>query len=56
MLTQELGRVLFDLGREGFTYPSATDRTANLAVFPNNLKPGSSLEITWDGRLLAKMP
>lgn len=56
VLTQELGRVLFDLGREGFTYPSATDGTANLAVFPDNLKLGSSLEIAWDGRLLAKMP
>ena len=56
VLTQEIGRVLLELGYEGFKYPSATDGTANLAVFPDNLKPGSYLEIAWDRRVLAKVP
>ncbi len=56
VLTQELGQALLELGYEGFNYPSATDGTANLAVFPNNLKPGSYLEIAWDERVLARVP
>lgn len=56
VLTQKIGRALFDLGHEGLNYPSATDGTANLAVFPDNLRPGSALEITWEGRTLARLP
>ena len=56
VLTQEVGAALLELRYEGFKYPSATNGTANLAVFPKNLKAGSSLEITWDGRTLARVP
>lgn len=56
VLTQEIGRVLFELGCEGLSYPSATDGTANLAIFPANLKSGSTLEISWEGRVLARLP
>ena len=56
VFTQELGQALLELGFEGFKYPSATDGTANLAVFPDNLKVGSFLEISWDGRILARVP
>ena len=54
--TQEVGQTLLELGLEGFKYPSATDGTANLAVFPDNLEAGSYLEISWDGRTLARVP
>ena len=56
VLTHEIGQALLELGYEGLNYPSATDGTANLAVFPDNLKPGSLLEITWEGRTLARVP
>ena len=56
VFTQEIGRALLELGYEGFKYPSATDGTANLAVFPDNLKAGSCLEISWDERTLARVP
>ena len=56
VFTQEIGQALFDLGHESLNYPSATDGTANLAVFPDNLSPGSSLEITWEGRTLGRLP
>ncbi len=55
VLTQEIGQMLFEFGLEGFKYPSATDGSANLAVFPDNLKPGSYLEISWDERTLARV-
>ncbi len=56
VFTQEIGQALLTLGHEGFKYPSATDGTANLAVFPANLKPGSYLKISWEGRTLARVP
>ncbi len=56
VLTHEIGAKLLALGHEGFMYPSATDGRVNLAVLPQNLKSGSHLEITWDGRTLANVP
>ena len=55
-LTQEIGQTLFELGHEGLSYPSATDGSANLAIFPENLGSGSTLEISWEGRTLARLP
>jgi RES domain-containing protein len=56
ILTQSIGMKVLELGHEGFKYPSATDNSTNLAVFPKNLKPGSFLEIEMDGRVLARVP
>jgi RES domain-containing protein len=56
ILTQSMGMKILELGHEGFKYPSATDASINLAVFPKNLKPGSFLEIELDGRSLARVP
>ena len=56
VLTHEIGTRLYELGHEGFKYPSATDDAVNLAIFPANLKAGSYLEVRWEGRTLAKLP
>lgn len=56
ILTQHIGSKVLELGHEGFKYPSATDGKINLAVFPDNLKPESFLEIELDGRKLARLP
>jgi RES domain-containing protein len=56
ILTQSIGANVLELGHEGFKYPSATDGSTNLAVFPKNLKPGGFLEIEMDGRILARIP
>ena len=53
VLTHRIGTRLLELGHKGFKYPSATDGTVNLAV---NLKPESYLEISWEGRTLARTP
>ena len=55
ILTHRIGAKLFEAGHEGFKYPSATDGTVNLAVFPANLKAESYLEISWEGRTLARV-
>lgn len=56
VLTHKIGKKLFELGHEGFRYPSATDGTVNLAVFPENLRAESYLEISWEGRTIARVP
>lgn len=44
--TQILGELSAMRGIEGILYPSALDRTrSNLVIFPDNLLPGSRLEI-----------
>jgi RES domain-containing protein len=44
-ITQTTARAVLDRGAEGIIVPSATQLGANLVVFPDNLKPGSSLEV-----------
>jgi RES domain-containing protein len=56
VLTHDIGAGLRECGLEGFFYPSATDDSVNLAVLPENLRPGSYLEVIWDGRTLARLP
>lgn len=54
-LTQQLGAALREHGFEGFKYVSVTEASVNLAIIPERLMSGSSLEISWDGRQLAQV-
>ena len=51
-ITQRLGRAGFDAGFEGFFVRSAADRRGyNVLVFPDNLRPSSTVEVVDAGQL-----